>query len=107
MHRLNQIQELISKVQCAMTVRLLIRTSVSVKMNKLATVSKHLSSPGEQAAVKKEDVWDRQAWVGKPIAQVRLPHGELPIKHYSGAARSKSQGFSVELVVEYRLSMCI
>ena len=47
--------------------------SVSVKMNKLATISEQLSYPGEQATGRKEDVWDRQALVGKPIAQVRLP----------------------------------
>lgn len=89
-----------------MMVCLLIRTSVSVKMNKLATISQHLSYPGEQAAVRKEDVWERQALVGKLVAQVRLPYQGFPIKHYNVAAKGKSQGFSLELMTEYRLCMC-
>lgn len=65
----------------------LLRTSVSVKTNKLATISEQLSYPGEQAAVRKEDVWGRQALVRKPIAQVCLPYQGFPIKHYNVAAR--------------------
>lgn len=95
MDRLNQIQELISKVQCAMMVCLLIRTSVSVKMNKLSTISEQLSYAGEHATVRKEDVWDRQALVGKPISQVYLPYQGFPIKHYTMWQQGKNHKVSL------------
>lgn len=79
MGRLNQIQELISKVQCKMMVCLHIMTRDSVKVNKLATISEQLSYPGEEAAVRKEDVWVKQALVGKLIAQVHLAYKGFPI----------------------------
>lgn len=51
-----------------MIMRVLIRTAVSVKVNKLASISEQLSYPGEQVAGRQGEVWNRQTLVGKPSA---------------------------------------
>lgn len=70
-----------------MIMRVLIRTTVSVKVNKLASISEQLSYPGEQVAGRQGEVWNRQTLVGKPSAQVHLPYGGFNIKYYSVAVR--------------------